>query len=137
MLNAFPEPQRLYVGRSEGGAMIEGRKDNNSGNTMKPGALTRYHKIDNFAVTEASEDWAKHPLRQYEYDVEVRSFIPHSAIINLDSLNDDIKRLETLSFWHASFQEIERHLGLAEKIKETDFWNEISSVVNEFKEDIK
>lgn len=127
----------MYIGKSEAGALHEGRKDNYAGNTMRPGALTKYHKIYNFHLSQAREDWSVMPLTEFRYEIEIRSYLPISMILDLEERPLKVKRLETMSFWHASYQEVLRHLGLAQKARQSEMWEDIMSIVDSFKEEIK
>lgn len=125
----------MYIGKSQMGSKLEGREGKHSGNTMKPGALTKYSRIFGFHFSQKQEDWARFPVVEYQYMVENRSYIPHSLL--LDEKGElQVKRLETLSFWHASYQEVLRHLGLAEKLVQSEFYSEILAIVESYKPQI-
>jgi len=130
----LPRPSSMYIGRSQVGSNIEGRRTKNGGNTMKPGALTKYAKIFGVHRSQIQQDWSIFPLTVINYMTEIRSFLPHSLFMQGDELS--VKRLETLSFWELSYQEIIRHLGLAQKLVRHDIYPEIMDIVNAYKEQI-
>jgi hypothetical protein len=126
----------MYIGQSQAGSRLEGRKDKHTGNTMKPGALTKYAKIFGLRMNQKSEDWSIFPLTEYQYMTEIKSFVPHSLFCNEEG-ELQVKRLETLSFWHASYQEVIRHLGLAAKLTRSELYPEIKAIVDSYADDIK
>jgi hypothetical protein len=131
------DPLNLYTHKSEAGAMHEGRKDKWSGNTMTPGALLRYHKTTWSGFNQVKPDWSNRPMQQTNYTIEFKSYFPSSMLFNEDDFNTRIKRFETTSFWHLSFQEVIRHLELISAAQMQDTYAKLKEIVDSFEDEIK
>lgn len=104
----YPRLETMFTSMPQGGAEIEGRKHRKGGTSMKLSTYSRYHKIENVRRRVMQRPEIPNiPLVEYSYEVTIRTFPL------LDALGE-IKRYDTLSFWECSYQEILRHLGLAE-----------------------
>jgi hypothetical protein len=126
-------PTSLYIPHSEAGMLSEGRKDKWSGNTMTPSALLRYHKTRWIGLSQASVEWTNRPMMEVQYEVELKSFFPFSMLY--DDLSD-LKRLETLSFWHSSYQEEIRHLELINDLITREWYHEFKELADSYKDQI-
>jgi hypothetical protein len=111
----------------------EGRKNKWSGNTMKPGALVNLHKTRWIGLTQTRAEWSSKPLLEVQYEVEIGSYFPWDAIF---SEKDEIKRFETLSFWHPSYQEELRHLELIGSLRKTELFLKLKEIVDSHKQEI-
>jgi hypothetical protein len=117
----------MYTPRAENGVEIEGRKTRKGGSSMKIGALTRYHKVDQVSVRDISVDLIPFPVKEISYRVVVKSWVPLL-------LFSEYKRYETIGFWITSCQEIYRHLALGNQFTGTELWKTIVEIVNSSKE---
>ena len=142
--------KEMYLHRSASGALSEGRRGKHHGTTMLPSAMVKYCKMYNFKMNPATEKWAPGQLlTQYEYTIDIKTFLPLQALtkgtLTRDNVNEKFNRLETVSYWNASYQEILRHLHLGQQLTKmqiepgdtTSRWDQVVKIALEFKEAIR
>jgi hypothetical protein len=138
-MNKLPTPKSMYIGTSEGGALIEGRKTMTGGSYMEPGAMTQYHELSNPFISKTQHKYMKELVQEITYTAKVRSFIPLSMLVDQvdeDHFFDDVNRIDAWCTWPLSYNEILRHNGRMEEIAATDYYEEVKSIVLTYKDDI-
>jgi hypothetical protein len=146
----FKPLKEMYIMRSASGSLQEGRQGKHYGTTMRPSAMVRFCDMYNFKNNPTTEPWAPGKLlTQYEYTIFLKTFLPLEAFtkttITQDNVDKTFNRLETISYWNASYQEILRHLALGKQLTEMkpdeshtlSKWQEVVKIAQEFESEIR
>jgi len=125
----IPKPESLYLTSCQNGANVEGRQTRSGGSSMKIGALAKYLRIDQLNIRDTQVDLLPFPVKEISYRVAVKTFVPLS-------LFSEYKRYDTIGFWILSYQEILRHLALADSFTRSTFWKPAVEIIQASKDTI-
>lgn len=120
----------MHTATSQGGAEIEGRGSRSGMSSMKIGTYLKSWVVNNFSTRQIQPPGMSFQATELSYKIKVDSFIPFVL------LGDDIKRYDTIGSWLLSYQEILRHLQLADLFTKHEHWKSIMSIIDSTKEDI-
>lgn len=125
----YPPIDQLYYAYPRGGALAEGRQTRTGASSMDISSYTSYFSLTGVrAIPFSTPELSRIPnLYKIVYTVHLETFILLSTI-------GEVKRYETLGFWLLSYQEILRHLAMADNFIKSDVWPVHLTMIDEYRD---